>query len=191
MSENLWSYEYRKETVREKRAALLFGLKETEGENPSGYAVRQSLFDARYIEEDGREIDAFIRGWVMLSFYQKGFFLPGEKTKAVQEARGVLSDWHMELADGDEIEQQALYDELYNMTLLYMTLCETDKNFGSLFFGIGKLKDDRLRDKVAGAVRGLAIDLPAKLGMESDFAFFRRAAMDAFDERYGTTEGIS
>ena len=56
MDENLWSYKYKQETIREKRADLLLQMKESDGEDSSEYRFRKEIFDHRYITKDGQEI---------------------------------------------------------------------------------------------------------------------------------------
>ena len=186
MDENLWSYEYKKETIREKRANLLLQMKESDGEDSSEYRFRKEIFDHRYITKDGQEIDTFIRGWVLLSYYQKGFVFPGDRNRAHGEADETLKAWFADREyEPESMEERVVLDELYNMTLLYLTLCEDDKNFGSLILGIGRMKEDRLHDKIAHTIRSMAVDLPKRLGMERQFKLFTRAAGEAFRDRYG------
>ncbi|MCR5054468.1 MAG: hypothetical protein K6A69_06480 [Lachnospiraceae bacterium] len=186
MTDDIWALKYRKEVDKKVRAEYLAELKNTLGEDNEEYIFRKSLYDERYITQDGQEVDTYIRGFVMLSFYEKGMFLPGEKKKAIEEANKSLSAWHIDNMESlDDMRKQAVYDELFNMVTLYLSLCERDKSFSSLIFGLGKIKEDKLQEKTKNSVEVVSVVVPERLSMEKEFSFFKSVADDAFKERYG------
>ena len=83
------------------------------------------------------------------------------------------------------MQRQAVYDELFNMVTLYYKLCETDKSFGSLIFGLGKMSEKKLKEKSKNSVDTVAVIVPQRLSMVEEFKFFSDTATDAYEERYG------
>ena len=184
--DDLWALKYRKEPDKKERLKMLNELKDNLGEDSEEYLFRKSLYDERYTMVDGNEVDTYIRGFVMLSFYDRGLFLPGEKKKAIAEASDTLKAWHCDDLDSlSDMQRQAVYDELFNMVTLYYKLCETDKSFGSLIFGLGKMSEKKLKEKSKNSVDTVAVIVPQRLSMVEEFKFFSDTATDAYEERYG------
>ena len=73
----------------------------------------------------------------------------GEK-KRQREREKILKDWNFALAEqyGQE-GQEALYQELHNMTELYLTICQDDKAYSSMILGLGKMNKNSLLSKMA------------------------------------------
>ena len=83
-----------------------------------------------------------------------------------------------------------LYQELCNMTRLYLKLCKDDKTYSSIILGLGRMKDASLVQKMARDVFTLAYEIPRQTGLEEDFRLFTKAATDTFFEVYPDDKGL-
>lgn len=189
MERKQWVERYMRELDRSRRKEILDQAISEEGDAPDN-ELREKLLQERYGKLNSQDVDYFIRGWMSLYYVHttsKGFF--GRK-KIEKEKASVLSDWKVELAgEYGEIGEEVLYEELFNMTLLYFHLCETDKNYGSILLGLGHMKNETLISKIAGEVYRLAYETPQVMNAEKELAVFTRAATDAFCEKYNDQQG--
>ena len=49
-----------------------------------------------------------------------------------------------------------------------MDLCQTDKSYNTMIFGLIHIKEDSAKAKVQRDIRETAVELPANLGMEAE-----------------------
>ena len=185
MENKNWVTKYYRELDRDKRKEILDQVIAEEGMSPEK-EVRKKLLEERY--EQGKrnvQIDRFIRGWMTLAYTQNisgGRF--GRK-KLMKDRESILKDWNFRLAGeyGEEGEK-ALYQELHNMTELYLTLCLDDKAYSSMILGIGRMSKSSLTSKIARDVYNMAYVIPRELGMEEELKLFTRAATDVYYEMF-------
>ena len=173
---------YFRETDRKERRRILEALAETEGESER-IRIRRFLLEKRYDVKNGNDVDYFIRGWVEMGSIRESGLFPGMKKTGVKRAEEVLSLWQAEAvcAMGEAAETE-LAGELYNMARLYIELCMRDKVYGSVLWGIGHIKEEKLTARIASEFRRLSSGIPGRLGMEREFSLFREAAEQAFSD---------
>lgn len=190
MEEKQWVERYYRELDRAKRAQILEEAVASEGMTPEN-ELRRKLLDARYSENNGQMVDYFIRGWMNMYFLKsssKSFFGPSKK-KTRRELDSIRSDWQMDLAEQyGEDGRRVLYEEFCNMTLVYMSLCHTDKNYGSILLGIGHMKDESLVAKIARDIYTLAYEVPDQTDTAEEFRLFTEAATAMFCEKYSSQQ---
>lgn len=186
MEEKDWVTKYYRELDREKRQEILEQVIAEEGMSPDK-EVRKRLLEERYeqTKKEKTQVDRFIRAWMTLAYTKNvsgGLF--GRK-KLLKDRESILKDWNFELARqyGEEGER-ALYQELHNMTELYLTLCQDDKSYSSMLLGLGKMNKDSLIAKMAREIYMMAYELPQELGMEEELRLFTRAATDVYYEMF-------
>lgn len=181
--ENTWFLEYRNETDRVKRDQML-KLAEEEGEDKR-IELRRKLFGARYDEKDGQPIDYYIRGFINLKFLKRRFYFPGEKKIMRRDIADVERDWQFPLCSGyGDIGDEALYDELYNLALLYMELCEKDKTFNSVILGLFSITKERREQKIGQDLYDAAVAVPERLDVVDEMKIMTKAFTDAYRNRY-------
>ena len=56
-----------------------------------------------------------------------------------------------------------------------MDLCQTDKSYNTMIFGLIHIKEDSAKAKVQRDIRETAVELPANLGMEAELGIITRA----------------
>ncbi|MEE8836240.1 MAG: DUF6553 family protein [Eubacteriales bacterium] len=190
MEKKPWVVQYMYELDRKKRKELLDRAIELEGETPEN-ELRRKLYDARYDEIDGQNVDYFIRGWMGL-FYLKGT-TPNvfTKRKISKTRREIFSDWKMQLMEeyGD-VGRDVMYEEFFNTTKLYIDLCKRDKGYNSVLLGLGKIKEDTLTGKIANDIFDIAWQVPRDTGMAEELEVFTRAATDAFCSEFDSDRDL-
>lgn len=190
MEQKPWVEKYMRELSRKKRRQLLEEAIVSEGMSPDN-ELRQKLYEARFGLNEKAKADYFIRGWMTLYNLQnapRGFF--GRK-RIEKDLSDIRSDWRLELADSyGSIGQEVLYQEFFNMVLVYISLCMTDRNYSSLLLGMGRMQEETLIAKVAGDLFRTAWEVPDQLNRGQEYDLVRRAARDAFCEQFPDSDDV-
>ncbi len=169
------------ETDRKKRVEILDELIALEGDTDEN-RIRKEIITKRYGQKDGYDVDYFIRGWVIMNA-MRGRRGPMKGLK--KEAEEALESWQMAPQKAANPAKLALIEkELFNMTVLYMELCERDHTFNSILWGFGHISDEKRNIKIMDEVIRVAYATPLRIGMQDEFAPFARAAKAAFDAAY-------
>ena len=176
--EKQWEREYYRELKREKRKSILDAAILEEGMSPEN-ELRSRLLEVRYGKklEKGQSVDYFIRGWMTLRFLansSKSLFF---KRKNKRELESLRADWQFDLAaEYGETGQKVLYQEFCQLTRVYLDLCQKDKNYGSILFGIGHIKEDSLMGKIGRDIYTVAYEVPQEYGVAEELRLFKDAA---------------
>ena len=176
--EKQWEREYYRELKREKRKSILDAAILEEGMSPEN-ELRSRLLEVRYGKklEKGQSVDYFIRGWMTLRFLansSKSLFF---KRKNKRELESLRADWQFDLAEEyGETGQKVLYQEFCQLTRVYLDLCQKDKNYGSILFGIGHIKEDSLMGKIGRDIYTVAYEVPQEYGVAEELRLFTDAA---------------
>ena len=179
-----WISEYKKETDKNRRKVILDREREAHGSDPE-YEIREKMWHARYDKKNGMDIDYGIRGWVNLQSTKRRVYLPGEKKRLQKEIEGIKKDWQFPLcAEYGETGDKALSDELFNITLFYMDICERDKTYNSVLLGLGHITDERRAVKIAREIKEITETIPELLNIEEEFKPFIEAAGEALRYRF-------
>ena len=190
MDRKPWLEKYMRELSRKKRRLLLEEAVVEEGMSPEN-ELRKKLYEARFGLNEKAETDLFIRGWMTLYNLQnapRGIF---GKKRIQRDLAQIQADWKYDLAASyGSIGEEVLYEELYHMILVYIQLCMTDRNYSSLLLGMGRMQEETLIVKIAGDLCRTAWDIPAQLNCVEDFAILRRAAEDAFCDRFPDDDDV-
>ena len=176
--EKQWEREYYKELKREKRKEILEAAIAEEGMSPEN-ELRTKLLELRYGKKIDRSnsIDYFIRGWMTLRFLSTNSGTLFFKKKAKRELGNVRKDWQFDLAaEYGETGQKVLYQEFCQLTRVYLDLCQKDKNYGSILFGIGHIKEDSLMGKIGRDIYTVAYEVPQEYGVAEELRLFTDAA---------------
>ena len=131
--EKEWVRNYYRETDRKRRKQILDSAIAEEGMTPEN-ELRLFLYDSRYgdSEKAGQEVDYFIRGWMTLEYMKSTskFFLT--KRRVSRDIASVRADWQFDkAAEYGDSGSVILYNELCNLTRLYIQICRRDKTYGS------------------------------------------------------------
>ncbi len=182
MAEKLWVEQFVRELDRDERKKILEKAVAEEGMDPAN-ELRTKILEARYLEKNGMDIDVFIRGWMEMSFISnisKGSF---GKKQVKKELDAVRKDWQFaEAAAYGETGAEVLYQELCNMVRLFVQLCQKDRAYGSVIFGLGHMKEKSLIGKIARDIYRVAFQIPRDAGVEEEFEPLSRAASEVYCE---------
>ncbi len=184
--EKQWEREYYRETKREKRKAILDAAIVEEGMSPEN-ELRSKLLESRYGKklEKGQSVDYFIRGWMTLQFLGTARKSFGFKRKVRKELASVKSDWQFELAAAyGETGQKVLYQEFCQLTRVYLELCQKDRNYGAILFGVGRIKEETMVNKIGKDIYTIAYEIPREIEAEEELRLFTEAASRTLTESF-------
>ena len=192
MRETTWVEQYYLEVDKEQTKEILDEGIEEEGMTPEN-ELRTKLWEVRYSRQakETAEVDHYIRGWMSMYYLKhssKGFF---SKKNYNKEKDQILKDWGVDIArEYGEAGEKVLYQELCNMTRLYLKLCKDDKSYSSILLGIGRMKDSSLVNKIAKDVYTLAYEIPQITNTVDVFRIFTKAATDTFYAVFPKERGV-
>ncbi|MBR0398335.1 MAG: hypothetical protein IJI10_08700 [Eubacterium sp.] len=176
--EKQWERDYYRELKREKRKAILDAAILEEGMSPEN-ELRVKLLESRYGKklEKGQSVDYFIRGWMTLQFLANARKSFGFKRKVRKELASVKADWQLDLAaEYGEAGQKVLYQEFCQLTRVYLDLCQRDRNYGAILFGVGRIKEETLQSKIGRDIYTIAYEIPQEIDAVEDLKLFTDAA---------------
>lgn len=185
--------QYYQETNKDKRKKILEAAIEEEGMNPEN-ELRLELWERRYGQKGNEPegIDRYIRGWMGMLYLNQSASLFSGKRRAVRELRKVKEDWNEELLKGKgELGEKLMYQEMYNMVKLYMKLCATDRNYTTTMFGMMRMDEKKVVQRMEKEIYMVTCEIPRNLGMEEEFQILRKAAKDAFTDQYQEPESFT
>ena len=177
---------YFETTDKDERAEILSRIKEND-EDVEFVKICEELFERRYVsrEKNGQKIDYAIRGWINMKFLPevaRGWFT---KKKLDARAREILDDMGYGVCEKyGALGREIWYKELCNVVRLYIHLCHSDKSYGSIIFGIGKMKKEKLVAKIGDDLVTVTYSIPKEIGMLNEFEQLAQAAKAVFVETY-------
>ena len=178
-----WPDCYYKERSAAVRMALLDEA-DKRGLTPEQNQVRRRLFALRYKKETGGETaDLYMRQWMNMRFLEQsssGLF-SRKKPAKVTKLLDAMGFQEMKT----EEEKRLLYQEIYHLAMLYIALCQEDKQFGSVIFGFGTVKESTLIDRIRNEIRIVAVDVPKEFGGEKECRIWSDAILAAYEDIFG------
>jgi hypothetical protein len=168
-----------------EKAELLEQMK-VKGENPDRIQIIDELYKHRYIKggKGVENVDVAIRGWVNINFLAdmaKGMFAKRKIPKKIEE---ILEDLGMNVCTkyGD-LGKEIWKKELISVVSFYIHLCQTDKAYTSILFGIGHIKPEKLQRKICYDVVKTIHAIPRDIGTDK-FSELEDAGIIAFKNAY-------
>lgn len=180
--------EYYKEANPVKRKHLLELLVQEEGETEEN-RIRRELYGVRYAKpsqvDKNVPADSFLALWMAMEYNKNvgGGLFGLDIKRAQKEIRKHLTQTGITkyLARGGE-EERLLKEELCHMVRVYMSLSMSDRSYGTTLFGLMKMDDDHLKDKLREDMRAVARDLPLKIRMEQELSPIGEAIEAVYEE---------
>ncbi len=185
---------YRESDPMKRRALLEKSI--AEGEDAQENAVRKELWEIRYSESSDAKgaarADGFLGLWMALEFNRDA----DKKWFAVKRARREIAQQleklhFAEFEKKSELHQELLYRECCHLVKLYMELCERDKNYNNLLFGLVSISSERAKEKLQNDIIHTAVKLPAALQMEEELGLITKAAKEMYEVQFPGEGGIS
>ena len=177
-----WPASFYEEIDAEVRMRLL-SLSEAEKPDPENDGIREDLLKLRYVKakDDEKFSDRFLRCLMEMKYLAANpgpRFLRGTKRKQLLKELDAIG--YTRYLSGTAAEAKAYKDELLHMARLYVNLCRTDRQYGSVILGIGKMKTETLTDKIARDIAGMAYMLPAVFNAKEEMKDWTDALEHAF-----------
>lgn len=175
-----WPDCYYRERNSLVRKELLDGAEE-KGLTAEDNAFRKKLFALRYPGKTGpggEQIDNYLRAWMDIRFLAEsgnGIFSKGNAKKLDR----VMEEMGYNLP-ANQAEENLLYQEFLHLGMLYLSLCQEDKNYNAILFGFGTISEDKQARKVAAEVRKIARTAFRKFNAEEKYRLFGRAIEEAY-----------
>lgn len=178
-----------------KRKALLEEAIQS-GEEAEENAVRKELWEIRYAgaSELGPETraDGLLALWMLMEFNRdasKKLF--GWKSARKDISKKLAELKFDELSKKSPLHKELLYRECCHMVRMYMEICEKDKSYSSLLFGIMSIGADKVVEKIKRDIRETAIELPPSIKMEEELKMITEAAKEVYEEIFPGEGGLA
>lgn len=182
-----WPKAYYTETKREDRLQMLEERLQSDLADEQD-RIRRQMWDLRYQKRDKMPdgVDYFIRSWMEMFFLsQKMGKRFQKKERYVKELAQIKQDFGFDLIKPyGKAGEEVLYEELCNGVALYIKLCQTDRQYGSILCGLMRMKPKDLVSKIGNELHRITEELPAWLEAEEDFAPLARACREVFWREY-------
>ena len=170
-----WPKNYYMDSEPEARRAFLEKqLLEDAGEEMQKISA---LFETRYEKnKKQRYVDTFMRGFMDLLVLKSSLTSP---FSAKKNRRAAVEALHIMCVDRkDEFGETILYDELCHLIGVYVMSCLSDSSYQSVILNIGKMKEEKVKEKIMLDLLFVAHTVPERLEMQEEFAFFTKAVDD-------------
>ncbi len=162
-----------------------------QGLTPEDNKIRHKMFKTRYPNFGKRsqpETDNYLKAWMEMRFEVEnggGIFERKRKKEALKALNGMGY-----FDPKTDQEKKLLYQELYHLGLLYISLCQEDKGYNSIIFGFGQISDDKLAHKIASEFKDVAVIAPGKVGLTQECKMWTAALTEAFSDMFPDYAGI-
>ncbi|MBR0479498.1 MAG: hypothetical protein IJJ24_10445 [Solobacterium sp.] len=184
-----WPECFYKEKEAEMRFALLEEAQRQEL-TPEENGTRRFLLAHRYPGYPGETplTDHFLKLWFFLIFAADG----AHGKKASKRDAKAVADLVKELGLASlqsETDRHLLYREFFHTALLYINISLSDRRYSSIFLNLGKLSDEKLKQKVAKDLYKAGVLGPDAVGFAND-DLWRSALKDAFHSYFPGSEDV-
>lgn len=185
--ENKLIESYFNTTEIEQRKKLMAQM-DLDKDNIENYELIRKIYELRYNKRHGSKDkvqDYFIRGWVLLGGIRASSAALKNRQcqKAIKEVQECLG---LDKYDAySDLEKNILQKEYVNMTELYIDLALRDKSYGSTLFGIMRLSNEKIIEKLALEIYTLGFSIPKKTGHENAMKPLTMAMCQGFKNKCG------
>lgn len=160
---------------------------------PEENKIRRLLWERRYpglVNSREKIKDSYLRAWFDFRYAADNASGLFSYKKIVREISRDLEQMGFQaVKEFGETGEAVLYRELYHMAMLYITLCQEDKGYGSLLFGMGKVSEDSVAQRIAKEIVKVVCLVPKKLNLEQECALWTKACLTAFADAYPDKKG--
>lgn len=191
-----WPYEYCRTTDAIERRVLL-NLAIERGIDPDGNKIRMMLWNRRHPDAERQYakgkviVDEFLKAWMALDIISADVNSWFGRKKVIKETKKQLEILGKDAVSSyGKLGEQIYYEEMYQLTYLYMRLCEDDRNYNTIVMGVGKLKPEEYANKVAQNIYRVCYKLAIGLEMQEEFSVFQKAAQEAFYDMFPRFETV-
>ena len=182
----LWPESYYLENDPKSRWELLQKAAQEGKIDPQEKALREELWTKRYgrkMNKKGPIGDGYIGLWVTMSLHLRDLDSKLRRRTILKELDRELVELGLDATRLDARTRELVDLELLHAMRIFYITCN-EGSYNSQLFGLMRLKENRLIEKIAFDVYGIAYQMPEKLGMTERFEALQKAAYRGFAERY-------
>lgn len=177
-----WRHDYARQTDEAKRRTMLEAALLEDADHAADHALRAEMAKVRYADP---KADGYIRFWMeALYTHRSGGGLFAHRRLEKNMAAGAKLLFLDRYESLDESGRQVVEEELLQMMRLYLKISLSDSKYASQLYGMMKMSDGGLRQKVAEEFLLVTRTLPQKAGMAALYAPLDRAAKQAYCEAF-------
>lgn len=185
---------YYKEHDPTKRKKYLMEAIET-GEDKEANAIRKELWEIRYQEpsEKGAQTraDGFLGLWMAMEFNRNaGSRLFGWKSAQKEIGKMLKKLKFAEFQEKSPLHRELLYRECVHLVRTYLMLCDKDKSYNTMIFGIITIGSDAKENKMKHDIIETAIELPRTIKMEKELQLITDAANEVYQDYFSEEESL-
>lgn len=174
-----WPRHYYEITDIDQRENILKEMLETLPAMQEENLRRLEILQKRYPQEpriQGKRRDNFIAAWMLLMITGRTGvnFLNRKRTE--REIRSCLRDFGLLDFPQDDL----LRAEWRDFAALWIRTCAQDKAYSSTAFGMLRLKDSTLAEKILSEINEVTLRIPQKFGLEQKVLPLREIMLAAF-----------
>ncbi|MCC8028694.1 MAG: hypothetical protein LIO75_02655 [Lachnospiraceae bacterium] len=168
------------EYIPEERTA------DSEGSDPEGGGAVpeqiKKLFDLRYkCNKKGGYDDRFLGAWLDLKLAAEGPISRMAKKRIEKQVRSAV---HVLCLDRrDEFSGDVLYREMCHLATVYISSCTQDSRYTGVFWGLGKISDEKLQSRLCTDLENFAEGLSRFPEAGEDTSILRKAVADTEERK--------
>lgn len=170
-----WPANYFAEFKPEARKAILEARRAQEVDET--LELLEKLFALRYKQDKkGTYADQFLGHFLELRITAENLdsmFSERKNKKAVKKCLEKL-----QLHEGSEFPEELIYQEMCQLTGLYIFSCSKDVNYTSMLWGLGKKSDEKISEKINLDLERIGEAIPKYLSMEEEYRVMKAAILD-------------
>lgn len=137
----------------------------------------EKLFALRYKQDKkGNYADQFLGQFLQLRITAENLDVMFSERKNRKAVRQCLEQ--LQLHAGSEIPEELIYQEMCQLTGLYIYSCSKDVNYTSMIWGFGKKSDEKISEKINLDLERIGEAIPKYLSMEEEYRVLKAAIMD-------------
>lgn len=167
---------YYTEQKPEKRLEILDAMI-SQGIDAENNEARRKIFDIRYPKKKKQYADQFMAFWLTLKMYSVNGIKEREYVRVCEKIKE-------EIAKLSNAPQEILLEEWKHLISLYADVCKTDRNYGSIIFGLVKLEDNVIENKIQKDISRIGIAFPEEIGLKNELAIITEATKSVYEDLY-------
>lgn len=182
----MWPESYYRENDPAKRWELLQEAAREGWIDRQEQTLREELWSLRYGQKKvkkGPPHDRYIGFWVTMNLNLQDIDSRFRRRSILRETDQLLTELGIDATQLEDSRRELVYLELLHAMRIFYSTC-TDGTYNSQLFGLMRLKEDKLIEKIIYDIFNIAYRMPKKLAMSERFVLLQQAAYKGFYERY-------
>ncbi len=145
---------------------------------------REKLCKKRFFTNDNKgTTDGFLRAWMMIKASSAAGISFFQKKSKKRELESYMEDLCLlHYTPENSKEAAILTEEWQDFARYFLSSCVGSKGYCSTLFGIVRIKDEQVAEKISAEISLVTKEYPALLGLEDAFAPLRTIMEETYQE---------